>query len=57
MTIERLLVIVSRIIAEHPNAVVRCVLNYPEHYLIFVENEVVVAQVCIESGEVIGDAS
>ena len=54
-TAEQLLVAISRVVAKYPNTIVRCVINFPNHYLIFIQGEKVIAQLNIETGDLQGE--
>lgn len=51
MTAERLLGVISCIVARYPHTIIKCITNFPHHSLIFIEGEDVVAQVCVETGD------
>ena len=51
VTAEYLLTQIAQVVAGYHDAEVRLVLNRPVHWLVFVVGDNTVAQICIESGE------
>jgi hypothetical protein len=55
ITAEQLLVALSRVVAKYPTATTKWVLNYPCMLIVFMVNDVAVAQLDITDGELTGD--
>ena len=52
ITANRLLSLLATVVARYPTADVKSVLMWPNHLLMFTVNDVVVAQICVETGEI-----
>ena len=52
ITANRLLSLLATVVARYPAADVKSVLMWPNHLLMFTVNDVVVAQICVETGEI-----
>lgn len=52
ITADILLALLAKIVARYPNAEVKSVIIWPNHWLMFVVNNEIVAKLCVETGEI-----